>query len=153
MDFHQVNVFLEVEKVQCHLKSEHLLCSRVKLDKKNDEAGYRIPMKATLVQHLHAMFTWKQKYGQSSVLWNQMTKKKDISVQVQHLGIDQAKNTFSKIHFLCSSWEQPLRTAEVTEVLKDVLKLATKSMFRTFVILKNNWIPFYFEWFVEEGSY
>lgn len=49
--------FFEAEKVQCQLKSEHLVCSLVKLDKKNDEAGYRIPMKGTLVQHLHAMFT------------------------------------------------------------------------------------------------
>lgn len=46
MDFQQVNVFSEAEEVQCHQKSEHLLCSPVKLDKKNDEAGYRIPMKA-----------------------------------------------------------------------------------------------------------
>lgn len=39
--------------MQNHLKSEHLLYSLVKLDKKNDEAGYRTPMKATSVQHLH----------------------------------------------------------------------------------------------------
>lgn len=48
MDFCQVNGFLEAEKVQWHLKPEHVLHSPMKLDKKNDEArAYGILMKVT----------------------------------------------------------------------------------------------------------
>ena len=56
MDFHQVNVFLEAEKVQCHLKPEHPLHSPMKLDKNNDAAAYGIP----IVWHLCTIFTQKQ---------------------------------------------------------------------------------------------
>lgn len=97
--------FLEAENVQCHLKPEHLLRSPMKLDKKNDEAAYRIPMKVIFVQHICTMFRWKQNITRDEFNFVKLNHKARHSrstlwVQIQHLGKGKAKQAHPKKRFL-----------------------------------------------------
>lgn len=136
MDFHQMNIFWRLKRYNIIGKQNICYVLRWNLIRRMMKQGTEFLWKLLLVQHLHAIFTWKQNI--TRVRFCEIKSQKKI-FQVHVMSSDTTSGHWSSKKYSPSvrdsfsiffpryiSWEQHLRTAEVIKVLKVVVTPATK---------------------------